>query len=113
MRNIMLFEDFGSNPKFEGITLEELQAKTPVELAWFIIGYPKHQPRAWGQWLAKQPDALGLIMGNLSKTEMTDGSLDDSDVKPLGEWMKKSKNLKTLTDFVALLNKTYPGVDYV
>jgi hypothetical protein len=44
---------------------------------------------------------------------MTDGSLDDSDVKPLGEWMKKSKNLKTLTDFVALLNKTYPGVDYV
>jgi hypothetical protein len=108
----MLFEDFDPNPKFDGITIQELQQKTPVELAWFILGYPKHQPRAWGQWLAKQPEPLSLMMSKFSRLEMTAGSMDDSDVEPLGKWMKDSKNIQSLTDFVALLNKTYPGVDY-
>ena len=112
MRNIMLFEDFDPNPNFDGITIQELQAKTPLELSWFIIGYPKHQPRAWGQWLAKQPEPLSLLMGKLSDIEMRDGVMSDKDVEPLGKWMKDPKNLQVLTDFVALLNKTYPGVDY-
>ena len=113
MRNIMLFEDFETSLEYDGITLQELQAKTPVELGWYIIGYPKHQPRAWGQWLAKQPDGISMIIGNLAKEDREYGSMDDKDVEPLGKWMKDPKNIQSLTDFVALLNKTYPGVDYV
>lgn len=113
MRNIMLFEDFDSNPNFEGITLQELQAKTPVDLAWYILGYPKHQSRAWGQWLANQPKELVMMIGNISKMDREYGSMENKDVEPLGEWMKDPKNVQVLTDFVALLNRTYPDVDYV
>jgi hypothetical protein len=112
MQNIMLFEDFDPNPNFDGITLQDLQAKTPVELAWFVLGYTKHQARAWGQWVAKHPDELSMILGKISKMDREWGNLEDKDVMPLGKFLKDPKNSSILADLVSLFNRTYPGVDY-
>lgn len=113
MKNILLFEDFDSKAEvnFEGITLEDLKSMKPDELGWRVWKYGAVQPRAWGQWEAKQAQDFRKAYSKLVEADKDHGLVDE-DVIPFGKFLLDPKQVKILEDLTRLFNKNYPGLDY-